>query len=200
MNPIFTVSNDKNINGYWYNDFGQRFSEICQEHLANCRAKTFAFIVYNFHSPTHITLENNGVFNELDRLSGRDITIFYLDGYPGRERNFQNTLYSNFNRILIEQTNQMINSVPFITFFDFEDGNVTNFKYYRIRDDEKFVLHDLSKAINEKLALLKTKKNSDTPLQLQSITKDVLRDTPKIMYGEFLGILMQGIIEQPSNG
>ena len=84
MNPIFTGDNNNGLRGYWYDQFLNEFDNICMEHLASGRAKTFAFIVYDFHSITHQVLNNLGIFVELDRLSANDITIFYLYEYDKR--------------------------------------------------------------------------------------------------------------------
>lgn len=191
MNPIFTISNKRDLNGYWYDEFLHQFDNICKEHLATKRAKKFAFILYDFHSATHCVLQNQGIFTDLDRLSGQNITIFYLDGQLDEQRNIQNRLFQNLNQIVTELANQEIQSVPFIVFFDFLEGDIGNFQCYSIRDNEKFILADLMKAISKELQSLtnkRSKKNfSDIPT--------LLKETPKIIYTEFIKLLFKGVCE-----
>jgi hypothetical protein len=195
MNPIFTAANEDNLKGYSYKEFVNQFDNICKEHLETGRAQAFAFIVYDFNSATHEVLKSHGVFTELDRLSGKEITVFYLDGQLKQQRIIQNRLYRNFNSILLKLTNQGIQSIPFIVFFDFTDGNLTNFKRYSIRDDEKFILHDLSKAINEKLKHIKRSQKIGLVASLKKSLGKMIRRTPAIVYVEFIKLLFKDIVE-----
>ena len=192
MNPIFTISNENNLDGYWYDQFIYQFDKICEEHLENDRAKKFAFIVYSFHSPTHDVLKDMGAFVELDRLSGKDITVFFLDGQSNKEVNEQNTLYNNLNEVFLEYTGRRIRTVPFIFFFDFENGDVENIKCYPIRDNEKFILNDLTRAIKNELKdiQMETKKPES-----KSMIGGLIRETPKIVYTEFLKLILKGIYD-----
>lgn len=195
MNPIFTKNNEHNLRGYDYEEFIESFDTICQEHINTDRAKKFAFIVYDFHSETHEVLNDRGVFTELDRLSGENITIFYLDAQiNGRRNSHQNKLYRNFNDILVELTGQHIRGVPFIVFFDFDDNEVTNFNCYSIRDDERFILNDLTTSINKELANNVNQGNKKRFSILSLVLKDTINETPKVLYGEFLKNLFNGII------
>jgi len=190
MNPIFTVTNTNNLNGYWYDEFIIHFEKICEEHIDNKRAKKFAFIVYDFHSPTHDVLKDIGAFLDLDRLSSKDITIFYLDGQRNERPNMQNRLYKNLNKIFLLLTDQKIQSIPFIVFFDFIDGDIENFVCYPIRDHDKFILNDLTKAITAELINVNTKSEKKT-----SVVKSLMDETPKIIYTEFIKLMLKGIIE-----
>lgn len=191
MNPIFTTSNDKGLNGYWYDEFVKQFDKICEEQLADKRAKKFAFIIFDFHSPTHSALKNQGVFTDLDRLSGKDITIFYLDGQLNEQRNRQNNLFQNLNSIVTGLANQSIESIPFILFFDFIDGDVENFKCYPIRDSENFILKDLTTAVSKELSSLP----KETQKKETSTVINLIKETPKIVYTEFIKLVLNGIFE-----
>jgi len=194
MNPIFTVENEYDLNGYWYDEFVSRFDDICQEHLETGRAKKFAFIVYDFDSPTHEVLQNRGVFTELDRLSGKDMTIFYLDGqFKGDRSNKQNRLFRNFNNTFIELTGQNIRGIPFVVFFDFKDGEVTNFNSYRIRNNEKFILNDLVKSLTKELNPDASAKYKKKEFFFLSIFKKTIEETPKLLYSEFIKLLIKDI-------
>lgn len=191
MNPIFTVSNEKGMNGYWYDTFVQQFDNICKMHLSDKRAKKFAFIIFDFQSSTHFALQKQGVFSDLDRLSGKDISIFYLDGQLNEKQNKQNKLFQNLNEIVTGLSNQSIKSIPFILFFDFFEGDVVNFKCYPIRDNVEFILNDLTVAISKELealqeVILKKKKNT---------FNNFFNETPKIVYTEFVKLALKGIFE-----
>jgi hypothetical protein len=79
MTPIFKQGKGKGI-GYSISEFHERFDALCQEHLRLKRANAFALIFYNFENK-HLQkiLEDQGTFAQLDRLSGDNLTIFYLD-------------------------------------------------------------------------------------------------------------------------
>ena len=191
MNPIFTSDNERGLRGYSFDEFVNEFDNICKQHLDDKRAKKFALIIFDFHSPTHYTLQNQGVFTELDRLSGKNITIFYLDGNLNKKRNTQNRLFKNLNLIIAELSNQNINTVPFILFFDFINGDVENINCYPIRDDEKFILNDLANSVTKELNKLLEVEQKTKTISLNSLIKD----TPKIAYTEFIKMLIADIIK-----
>lgn len=186
MNPVFTISNDNGLIGYWYDEFVNQFDQICLKHLEEKRAKRFAFIIFDFHSETHSTLQNQGVFTELDRLSAKDITIFYLDGQLRKQRITQKRLFQNLNSVVTELASLSIDSIPFILFFDFNEGEIENFKYYPIRDSKKFILNDLTKAVLEELPRENKKKQGSI---------DFIKETPKIIYTEFIKLILKDIFE-----
>lgn len=191
MNPIFTSENERNLKGYWYDEFISHFDSICREHLNTGRAKKFAFILYDFHSPTHEVLQNHGVFTELDRLSGKNITVFYLDGQLGKNRNSQTRLFRNMNEVLLDLTGEQIRSIPFMVFFDFKDDDISNLKCYTIREDEKFILNDLTIAVEKELKSIEGESTNEK----SSIISGLLKETPKILYTEFIKLIFKGIFE-----
>jgi hypothetical protein len=78
MIPIYEQGSGNGI-GHGLQSFLQRFDEISAEHLAEGRAKSFAFIFYDFTDQAiRKILKNQGVFAQLDRLSGRELSVFYL--------------------------------------------------------------------------------------------------------------------------
>lgn len=190
MNPIFTISNTNNLNGYNYDEFTSQFEKICEDHIDTGRAKKLAFIVYDFQSPIQKILKDIGAFVELDRLSGKNITIFYLDGQLNNKVNKQNKLYKNLNQTFLSLTGQNIENIPFIVFFDFIDGDIENFVCYSVRDDYKFILHDLSKAISIELHTI-----NDKSKEKASVFESLIKETPKILYTEFIKLVLKDIIE-----
>ena len=74
--------------------FLDRFQEIAFQHIEKGRAKSIAFVFYDFndHEFKRI-LKDQGVFAQLDRLSGQDLSIFYLhSGSDQRLKSFNATL------------------------------------------------------------------------------------------------------------
>lgn len=49
MIPVFEQGKGQGI-GHTYNYFLNHFLEICNDHIENNRAKSFAFILYDFHN------------------------------------------------------------------------------------------------------------------------------------------------------
>jgi hypothetical protein len=78
MIPIYEQGSGQGI-GHGLKSFLKRFDAICQEHKTSKRAKAFAFIFYDFiDQDLRRILKNQGVFAQLDRLSGTELSIFYL--------------------------------------------------------------------------------------------------------------------------
>jgi hypothetical protein len=80
MNPIYIQEQEKHRGiGYDLDSFLRRFEQICQEHLQKGRARAFAFIFYDFQdNALRRILKEQGVFTQLDRLSGSNLSVFYL--------------------------------------------------------------------------------------------------------------------------
>jgi hypothetical protein len=78
MIPIFEQGKGRGI-GLSLPSFKARFDQLCQEHLESQRALAFAFIFYDFgDSEIRKVLKDRGVFTQLDRLAGNDLSIFFL--------------------------------------------------------------------------------------------------------------------------
>ncbi len=78
MIPIYELGSGNGI-GHGLSSFLRRFDQICTEHLRKNRAKSFAFIFYDFTDQAiQKILKNEGVFAQLDRLSGEELSVFYL--------------------------------------------------------------------------------------------------------------------------
>jgi len=119
MYPIYEKAAVSGI-GLDLNSFFDRFEEICQRHIDEKRASAFAFIFYDFESSTTIRsiLGKFDAFTELDRLVGRDLTIFYLN--TGRKK-----VIEAFNSEFIgrlELGNAI--SLPCVAFFKLSGGEI----------------------------------------------------------------------------
>src|SRR5690606_3551924 len=138
MVPIFEQGHGQGI-GHSLDSFLKRFIEICEEHLKNGRASSFAFILYDFYDQ-HIRdiLKNQGGFTQLDRLSGNDISVFYLNSSERK-------LFKNFNEIFLgafEIENEY--SLPFVLFFNIETREVSNVEIIELEQtDPMFAFKEL---------------------------------------------------------
>ena len=95
MIPIFEQGSGKGI-GHGFDSFIKRFEEIAIEHYKTKRAKSFAFIFYDFTDRDFKRiLKDEGVFAKLDRLSGSELSVFYLhSGSSHSIDKFNSTLIS----------------------------------------------------------------------------------------------------------
>ena len=77
MIPIYEQCKGNGI-GHSFNSFNQRFDAICTEHLASSRPGLRLHLLRLQGRWTTPILKDQGVFAQLDRLSGTDLRIFYL--------------------------------------------------------------------------------------------------------------------------
>ncbi|WAC03049.1 hypothetical protein N7U66_05320 [Lacinutrix neustonica] len=129
MNPIFEQQSGEGI-GYNYEYFLKRFLEICESHLKNGRAKSFAFILYDFHDKQiRKILKTQGGFAKLDRLSGFDLSIFYINSEDKR-------LISSFNKIFLGAFEiKKKAKLPSVLFFKVENKDVIDVKIVELVQD-----------------------------------------------------------------
>ncbi len=63
--------------GYSFDQFQQRFLEICAEHHEEGRALAFAFLMYDFRTPEIVKmLRDQDYWRALDEISGQRLTVF----------------------------------------------------------------------------------------------------------------------------
>ncbi len=153
MVPIFEQGHGQGI-GYSFDSFLKRFIDICEEHLDDGRAKAFAFLLYGFQDQQiKDILKKQGGFAQLDRLSGKDLSIFYLHTDNRR-------LLKAFNEIFlgafeIESTYQR----PFVLFFKVADREVTDVRVVELEQtDLLFAFKELYDIIE--IYIARTKDNS----------------------------------------
>lgn len=115
MIPIYEQGSGNGI-GHGLDSFLKRFDGICSEHRKEGRAKAFAFIFYDFTDKAirHI-LKNQGVFAKLDRLTGKELSLFYL--HAGT-RHVIETFNINFLAALGAENRA---SLPCVVFFRYEN-------------------------------------------------------------------------------
>lgn len=78
MIPIYEQGSGRGI-GHTSESFLERFQQIAFDHMDSGRAKAVAFVFYDFNDyEFKEILKDQGVFAQLDRLSGQNLSVFYL--------------------------------------------------------------------------------------------------------------------------
>lgn len=122
MTPIYEQGSGQGI-GHGREQFIKRFDEICAEHLEKKRARSFAFVFYDFNNKAlRRILRDQGVFAELDRTSGKQLSLFYLHG---GDRGAVESFNQNFLSVLGVEGKA---DLPCVVFFKVDAGNVTDVK------------------------------------------------------------------------
>jgi len=126
---MFPIREHNNGIGYSFKDFSTRFIEICNDHIENDRAKAFAFIFWDFKNELCVD-----EFAQLDRLSDKTLSIFYLDSNNKR-------LFNRFNRLFLRKLGfgsdgkNPSYAFPFIVFFKITNNKITDSNCVELRKD-----------------------------------------------------------------
>lgn len=147
MIPIYEQGSGNGI-GHGLQSFLGRFDEICTEHLAKGRAKSFAFIFYDFTDQSiRKILKDQGVFAKLDRLSGNELSVFYL--HAGTKAAVKEYNAHFFSALGIQGQA----ALPCVVFFRVQKGAVEDIKIAQLESaDLVHGFHELYGAIQEYLA------------------------------------------------
>lgn len=168
MIPIYEQGNKEGI-GLSFDSFIRRFQEICQQHVNAKRAHAFAFIFYDFRDKTiRRILKSQGGFANLDRLSGRNLSVFYLHSdNEALNKHFNATFKHVFE---IKESVEL----PFVLFlkFDGEINNIEDLKVVELEQEnpmfafnELYVtIEDYIKQLENQLIIIKSNKNRVTQL------------------------------------
>jgi len=192
MVPIFEQGQGQGI-GYSFNSFLRRFIDICEEHLETGRAKAFAFLLYDFQNQ-HIKdiLKNKGGFAQLDRLSGNNLSLFYLDSDNRR-------LVKAFNEIFLgafEIKNGY--QLPFVLFFTVADREVTNIEIVELEQtDLMFSFKELYDITNNYIAKVKDRSIEKIRPKANKIT-EYLQTVKKIAVDKLIKWIMDKGAEKAS--
>jgi hypothetical protein len=147
MNPIFEQGKGNSI-GHGFNSFSQRFDAICQEHLEARRARAFAFIFYDFKDAAlRRMLKDQGVFAKLDRLSGTELSTFYL--HTGTR-----SAVKTFNQQFLSALGVADEAeLPCVIFFKFSEDHIEDIEIVQL-DSANLIhgFHELYSAIDRYLA------------------------------------------------
>ncbi|MBS0533648.1 MAG: hypothetical protein JSR72_06290 [Proteobacteria bacterium] len=140
MIPIFEQGNGKGI-GHLLDTFTKRFDQICAQHLKDRRAKAFAFVFYDFND-RHIKtiLRDQGVFTQLDRLAGKELSIFFL--HTGTRHAVR-----QFNETFLKQLGLEEAKPPCVVFFKLSEGKAIDVSLASLESTDLFhgfkELHDV---------------------------------------------------------
>jgi len=160
MNPIFEKGHGVGLE-YDYDQFIARFVQICNSHLQGHRAESFAHILYGKedHALRH-ALESRATFTYLDRLSAKDLTIFFLDG--GLRR-----IAEQFNRSFASLFQVPDNTQPpYILFFRIEDDDAKDIEIKQLWEiDPALLYQELYNTVQDHLNGIKPKKKRKIDLR-----------------------------------
>jgi len=147
MIPIYEQGSGNGV-GHGLNSFLGRFDEICADHLAKGRAKSFAFIFYDFTDQAiRKILKNQGVFAQLDRLSGKELSVFYLHAGTKAAVEAFNAYF--FSALGIEGQA----TLPCVVFFRVQKGTVEDVEIAQLESaDLVHGFHELYGAIQQYLS------------------------------------------------
>ncbi len=149
MIPIYEQASGNGI-GHGLKSFLRRFDEICADHLAKGRAKSFAFIFYDFTDQAiREILKNQGVFAQLDRLSGRELSVFYLHAGTNSAVDAFNAHF--FSALGIEGQA----TLPCVVFFRVQKGAIEKIEIAQLESaDLIHGFHELYGAIQQYLSAI----------------------------------------------
>jgi hypothetical protein len=120
MIPIFEQGSGQGI-GLDFGPFLKRFDQICQDHLHGQRAKAFAFIFYDFQDhDLKKLLRNQGVFTQLDRLAGSDLSVFFLHSYSKK------STIAKFNSDFLSKLQIENATLPCVIFFKLKNDEIVD--------------------------------------------------------------------------
>ena len=148
MIPIYETGTGNGI-GHTIASFQSRFDQICSNHLQQGRAKSFAFIFYNFlDKDIQQILRDQGAFAQLDRLSGTQLSLFYL--HAG-SRTTVDSFNAQFLSVLGVKDKA---SLPSVVFFRVRDNEIADVEVAELQSANLIhVFHELYLAIENYLKL-----------------------------------------------
>lgn len=147
MYPIYEQGSGNGI-GHELSSFLLRFDKICSEHLSKGCAKSFAFIFYDFtDQDVREILKNRGVFAQLDRLSGKELSVFYL--HAGTKLTVEAFNAHFFSTLGIEDQA----TLPCVVFFRVHKGAIKDVEIAQLESaDLIHGFHELYGAIEQYLS------------------------------------------------
>lgn len=158
MTPIFREGMGNGI-GYSINDLHDRFQEVCLEHKANRRASAFALIFYKYRdTELQDILEDRGAFARLDRLSGNNLTVFFLDMESQEVTEYFNSRYLNLLGLAGAR-------LPAVVFFRMRSDRISDVQLKQLNHhaDLRHGFHELYSVIADYITSeIEDKERSDT--------------------------------------
>lgn len=117
--------------GLGYDEFIDRFKEVCEEHLREKRARVFAFVFYDAtHGVVRQALRGADGFRRLDETLGNDVSLFFLHDYA------VDKYWNDFNERFIGALNlQGQAEPPCMVVFKFEQGEFADGMIFPLDND-----------------------------------------------------------------
>jgi len=130
MYPIVEVQSNAPA-GHFIESFEAKVARVCREHLATGRAKAFAFVFSDFTDGiTQSILTDHACNRDLHRLSGSELTIFFLWSKMYR------ATADNFNEVMMGKLGLPVDQkLPCIVFFRVEDGKACSIEAVSLVED-----------------------------------------------------------------
>lgn len=186
MVPIFEQGKAVGI-GHSYESFVTRFKQICEQHLREKRAKAFAFLFYDFtNEAIRKILKDQGGFAQLDRLSGTDLSVFYLHSNS-------KILQQKFNQLFLYAFEVDTNvSMPLVLFvkFDAQVDEITDLQVVFLEQSNyQYAFQELYETMRLYIERLNSKDKT-----LPSTTNKIiplLQKLQKISIDKFIGLFIQ---------
>lgn len=185
MIPIYEQGKGDGI-GHSFESFVTRFIDICNEHLTDKRARAFAFLLYDFNdSQIRKILKSQGGFAKLDRLSGKDLSLFYLHSSDQR-------LVKMFNQVFLSafEVDRQKNKLPVIIFFKISNNEVSDLSIVELEQSNlMFAFNELYEIIENYIDRLDNK--TIAPIQPRiNRAKKLLGSAGKVAFEKFIEWLM----------
>ncbi len=176
--------------------FSEKLSGLCQEHISSNKAKGFIFI---FENPKTQKLRKSGIHNsdracdELNKIAGSKLTIFYLDGNLGTNSEYASRV-DNFNHVFLDKLgfSEKID-LPCLLFFRIHQQEFSDFEAHTLRWVEMgFVFNDIKNIIQD-LADRVDSEDMDSPVPFASNTKVKVIKGLKHISIESLKMIVTGV-------
>ena len=150
--------------------------------MASKRAKAFAFILYDFQDiQVKKILRSQGGFAQLDRLSGTDLSVFYL--HSGDKR-----LFKAFNDVFLGafEIDKIGQRLPLVLFFKIADNEVSSVEVVELEQTNMmFAFKELYEIIENYIARVKNKDVTPLPVKTNKLV-EFLKSTRKIAIERFI--------------
>jgi hypothetical protein len=178
MFPVIQ-NNKEHGEGMDFGTFITRFDDIVSTHMETGRAKAFAFIFYDFYNENLWRILTDG-YQDLDRLSGKDLTIFDFNSTSREDiRNFNNVAANPY--IIKEPL-----TLPCVVFFKVIDREVSEVQIVHLFENRLFSLFDeLVKVISKYID------NIEKPKVSSARTSDI--NVKKIATEQFFKVIFDNI-------
>jgi hypothetical protein len=206
MVPIAITSKQE----FDHDKFRDHLLKICKKHKKQQRALAFAFIVYDLEDYTiHQILKNKDYWSALDKISGRHLSVFYINSRDTYYKERQRQIHAE--EVRKRQKRMGKNYIGFLTAIPLKPtplDNAMRFVEKEFQFDETlkhpFVLFfqtDGEEILDYFIVTLKQEKLEDAFLELRSHIKNSVKALEKVSpenyknHQEIFNLIRKGIEE-----